>query len=151
MKLEVEQKLTTCILCYRPMDHSAVKPTWVFDLEEGKLRGKAHATCVWKSKLPYDCSKRVDGTTPTEAQIKFAVKLHRFREDHDRPPTRSIEMYAFLLTSSTMYNTSNVDELLSSSRAKELLDWWQNGSKIISAEEAEHIPRFLRTKLEALK
>jgi len=143
--------MTTCILCNCSMDHPSVKPTWVFDLEEGKLLGKAHATCVYKSKIPYDCSKRVDGTPPTEGQIKFAVKLHRFREEHDRPPTRSIALFAFLLTSNAMYTTSNVDELFSLPRVKELLDWWVNGSKIITPEKAEQITRFLRTELERSK
>jgi len=140
--------MTTCILCDCSMDFHSTKPMWVFDLEEGKLLGKAHATCVRKSKLPYDCSKRVDGSAPTEAQIKFAVKLHRFREEHDRPPVRSVELYAYLLTSNAMYRTSNIDELLSSPRARELLDWWVNGSKIITSREAEQIVWVLRSELE---
>ena len=143
--------MTACILCHCSMNHHAVKPTWVFDLEEGKLLGKAHATCVRKSKLPYDCSKRVDGTPPTEAQIKFAVKLHRFREEHDRPPTHSVALYAHLLTSNAMYHTSNVDELFSSPRVKELLCWWQNGCKIITPEKADQITWLLRTELEGAK
>ena len=143
--------MTTCVLCNCSMDFHSVKPTWVFDLEKGKLLGEAHATCVRKSKLHYDCSKRVDGKVPTEAQIKFAVKLHRFREEHDRPSTHSVALYAFLLTSNAMYHTSNVDELFSSPRVKELLCWWQNGSKIISSEKADQITGFLRTELEGTK
>ena len=140
--------MTACVLCHCSMNHHAVKPIWVFDLEEGKLLGKAHATCVRKSNLPYDCSKRVDGLAPTEAQIKFAVKLHGFREKHDRPPVRSVELYAYLLTSNAMYRTSNTDELLSSPRARELLDWWVNGSKIITSREAGQIVELLRSELE---
>lgn len=143
--------MTTCILCKCSMAFHSTKPTWVFDLEKGKLLGEAHATCVRKSNLPHDSSKRVDGPAPTEAQIKFAVQLYKFRKEMRRQPCPSVEWYAYLLTSNAMYRTSNVDELLSSPRVRELLDWWQDGCRIISAEKCMHAVGLLRTELEASK
>ena len=130
------------------MDYHSVKPTWVFDLEEGKLLGKAHATCVSKAKIPYDCNRRAIGTPPTKAQIKFAVKLYKFRNERSRSPVHGVGFYAYILTTSAMYTVSNVSELLSSSRVRELLDWWQNGSKIMTPQKAEQITKLVQTELE---
>lgn len=97
-----------------------------------------------------DLLKEAIGMPPTEAQIKFAVKLYKFRNEMRRQPCASVEWYAYLLTSNAMYNTSNVGELLSLPRVRELLDWWQNGSKIITPKKAEQIVKLLRTKLPLL-
>ena len=137
-----------CILCNCSMDHPAVKPTWVFDLEEGKLLGKAHATCVSKSNIPYDCSRKAIGPTPTEAQIKFAAKLYRFRTKMRRFPSPSVEFSAYLLTTHAIYHASSVEDLLASKRVKELLVWWQQGSRIITSQKAEQIVELLQTELK---
>lgn len=121
------------------------KPNLIFDLDEAVVKGVAHSICTSKADLEWWESKRTKwgAEYPSKEEVEFGCKLARALNKLKEYGGNSKEVHCRILLYECLWKTTNLDECLQSKRVNELLSWWVNGSKIMSANEAESIKQLL--------
>ena len=141
--------LGKCVLCDREM-HGSTKPWYIIDPKTGEVRGKAHSTCRYKisdgARLFTVVAAKYSENPPSAEKIQFALMCGPLITEQRESRSR-LSLYKTILLDEAMFKISNLEELFSMKRVQELLEWWVNGSKIISADDREAIKDYLKENL----
>ena len=138
-----------CVLCNCPM-HIQTKPQMIFDLEKQELKGLAHSNCAQKAKLGWYASTSIKWgeKTPSQQQIEFGCKIAKIMLAMREFGGETDQFYVKMLLHECLWKTTTLEECQAQQRFKTLLDWWVNGSKIVTAEKAERIQKLLEKKIQ---
>jgi len=135
LKAEIGMK---CCLCGRKLNKNT-KPRWVINIFEKKLEGLAHTSC--SNKIPHSSLVTLrsewGSEPPSQEEIDFGCKIAKILIDDNIKPLN--RLYVRIILYESLWKTRSIDEIFSSERIKDLLNWWEKGALRFPSERINQI------------
>lgn len=146
-----------CEICDLEMSWQS-KPYWVIDTDSEKVIARAHAGCA-RAKVKTGTRfmllrvlLRVGdlGDVLSERQVVFTSRAFRIRAKLQSEKTKE-SLHCSILLCESFGRVESLADLLQTKRTRELLDWWENGSKILTREQIEKVISRLKQEFQKLE